>query len=122
MKKLKRKPLIKKLDEVVSKIVRSTGHCIKCKSHVSLNCSHYYSRTVQSVRWDWHNVKCACVGCHFWFDQHPYEHTKFVKVFLGEDSFYDLVKRANSGRKLETYELQELLKELKEQLRVIELF
>ncbi|HDY89845.1 MAG TPA: hypothetical protein ENH82_17225 [bacterium] len=117
MKKIKRKPLIKKLDEVVSKIVRRRGSCIKCGSRINmLNCSHWYGRVVQSVRWDFDNVKCACVGCHFWFDGHPHEHTEFVKELLGDLNFDALRLKANTGRKLETYELQELLTKLKEKL------
>jgi len=121
MKKIKRKPLIKKLDDVVSLIVRSKGVCIRCGSQVNaFNCSHYYSRAIQSVRWDFDNVKCACVGCHFWLDGHPKEHTEFVNRLLGNKKFDALVVKANTGRKLETYELQELLESLRKRLKEIE--
>ena len=113
MKKPSRKHLIKRLDEEVSRIVRKKGFCEKCSSVLKkLNTSHYYSRTLKSVRWDFYNVKCTCVGCHFWLDGHPLEHTEFVKKRLGDISFDLLVQRANRPRKWEIYELQALLKEL----------
>lgn len=113
MRKVKRKSLIKDLDTELSRVVRQ-NRCVKCGSDFKQkNCSHFYGRALKSVRWDFDNVKCACVGCHFWFDAHPDEHTKFVKELLGQERYEALVARANKSRKWEIYELQDMLKELR---------
>jgi len=106
-----RSSLTRKLDKVVSNIVRSRGECVKCrnKDYSKLQCCHIFSRANRSVRWDFKNVLCLCSGCHFWSHQNPLLFTEFVREWLGEYEYTQLKLRAKTPRKFSVAEMEELL-------------
>lgn len=71
-RKITRAGLVKKLDKLFSKIVRSRGECEKCGKKTNLQCAHIYSRKHKNLRWDEENALCLCGGCHmFWWHLEP---------------------------------------------------
>lgn len=119
-----------KLDTLVSEYVRkravaSVGGCERClKPHSwkELQCSHFYSRSMKTVRYDEENLCGLCWGCHQFLGSHPVEHIRFFQKRLGLITLDLLEYRAHKAGKpdkkaLELYftikikELDEILTE-----------
>lgn len=115
MKRQTKKSLTRKLDKLVSEIVRSQGQCCKChnKTYELLQACHCYSRTYRSVRWDLLNVLCLCAGCHFWAHKNPILFTEFVKDYLGEIRYEQLKINARQIHKWTVNEMLEYYEVLK---------
>lgn len=111
-----RKMLIKKLDIVFSKVIRSTDKCLYCgktSAQAQLHCSHVYSRKNLSVRWDTTNAKTLCSYHHrrFWHEQ-PAEAWAWLTGVWGEEHMAELKLRANAVRIWQIPELKQLLEDL----------
>lgn len=82
MKKLGKKSLTNKLDNVFSEIIklRDNYKCQKCGrvNGVQLQTAHIYSRRYRSVRWNPSNVLTLCAGCHFWAHQNPLDFAEWL--------------------------------------------
>ena len=98
MKKLN----LKTIDIKFSKIVRKLAgyRCENCgaqhtPSSMGLHASHYYRRSVKSVRWDFCNVHSICAGCHKAFHASHDAHYEFMVSKLGK-RFKALQERANT--------------------------
>ena len=110
MRKQSRKTVIRKLDTIISKIVRQRGYCERCNRTNNLQAAHIYSRSRMSTRFDLKNILCLCPDCHMNFaHKNPLEFAEFVEKFLGEEETDRLTLRANLPRKFEIYELEDLL-------------
>jgi len=99
----------KRLDKVFSEIVREKGFCERCNKKENLQCSHIFSRSQLSVRWDLDNAFCLCAGCHlYWWHKNPIEAAEFTKQRLGEDKYKQLILKSSQIKKWSIGELNEL--------------
>lgn len=121
MKKLTKMYLRKKLDKIVSEIIRKRGLCEKCGSSKNLHTAHIFSRSYLSVRWDLDNCLCLCCKCHlYWAHLNPIEFVEFVKVLLGDkyealkEKFREITKLSEADLELKLIALQEIRKEMDE--------
>src|SRR5438552_3809582 len=110
-----------KLDELFSKFVRlkANGRCEYCgkfKDFKELQCSHFWGRRMQSVRYDPDNAIAVCFYCHRILTENPENHREFFRKRLGENGYKLLMVRAMTPKKpdqkLITLQLKELIKEL----------
>lgn len=109
MRKITRKGLVRKLDTLVSSIVRSKGKCERCGKKENLQCAHIYSRRYKHLRWDLQNVVCLCAGCHFWAHQNPTEFAFWVETIRNVKY---LQKQRQISTPIKMFELEDLYKEL----------
>ena len=120
-KKPNRKTLVKKLDKVVSEIVKARDkRCVVCGSIERLGCGHLFSRRNYSTRWDLSNCHAQCWPCNFRheFDWEPYR-AWFVKEY-GQEEYDYLYDEYRSIKKWKNWELEELLEKYKQILEDIE--
>ena len=86
--------------------IRRVGGCERCldekpsnrredgsirPAYMELQCSHFVSRNVKSVRWDEDNAAGLCGGCHMYLEHNPHEHQAWFLSHLGEER-YDLLQ------------------------------
>ena len=114
MKKLTKRTLTRKLDALCSRIVRAQGICARCRTtkYEQLQCCHIFSRKYRSVRWDFDNMLCLCVSCHFWAHHNPVLFAEFVKEYLGH-KYRTLKQQARSIKKWTLEEMIGYYEELK---------
>ena len=105
---ISRRGTIRKLDTVVSKIVRARGYCVKCGSKKNLQCCHIYTRKFLSTRFDFVNLLCLCASCHAHFHDKPLELGEFVKTHRTLKEYEDLKLRANKPRQFKMEELERM--------------
>lgn len=108
--KTPRAKLIKKLDKLVSEIVRSKGLCERCGKEDTLACAHIFSRRNLRIRWTLSNLLCLCYRCHIhWAHKEPIQFTRWVTTFRDID---ELEKILQDNRPMKIFELEEKLEEL----------
>lgn len=111
-----RKAIIKKLDSLVSKIVRSQETaCIICGGTEYLQCGHLFSRRHHSTRWDIEpegNCHTQCGRCNIRHnkDQSPYIFW-YVEKF-GKEKFEELRARHNTITAYKEWQLRQLYEKL----------
>ncbi len=122
-RKLTRKGLVKKVDEVHSKIIRiREKFCVLCGSRENLQCGHIFSRVSYSTRWDLAkdgNAHGQCRNCNLNHEYHPYLFFKWYLNNFGKKRLEELHNRSRETKKYKNYELENLLRELKEKLKEI---
>lgn len=116
--KSERKKLIKKIDDLVSKIVRERDKkCIYDPSHSTkwLTCSHFWNRGKMGTRFDLENCDAACWPCHKWRleKQKNGWYRDFKLKQLGEERYTLLEYRSKNNPHFKEVELQILFEELK---------
>jgi hypothetical protein len=109
--------LVGKLDSACRDIILDRDYscvCVVGNGHKGPRTSgHLISRTRESVRWDLYNIHEQCGGHNM---LHEYQPERFTSWFLGKfgvDQYARLVQDAEKVSKLQLYELQELLDQLK---------
>lgn len=117
MRKITKRGLTRKLDKIVSEIVRARGYCAWCKKTEGLECCHIFSRKYRSVRWDMDNLVCLCHSHHFYSHSNPLLFAEFIKDYLGKDKYIFLKQKARMIHKWTLEEMSELLQTYKEQER-----
>lgn len=96
VRKITKRGLKRKLDKLVSEIVRARGKCERCGKRKNLQCCHIFGRTYLNTRWDLLNLLALCPNCHINFShKQPILFTEFVKKHLGEEK-YELLKEAHN--------------------------
>ena len=101
---------IDKADAVFSQFIRlRDGQCMRCGTYlevngkgmpVSLQCSHFFGRRMESVRFDEENADSLCHGCHRYWEKEDREGYRNFKIKqLGQERFDALVVRANTPQK-----------------------
>lgn len=105
---------IRRRDKLCRRCGRSGyGH----KGITGLQNSHYFSRRHENTRYDEFNCCAICPACHFyWGGDGREEYTAFMKGWLGQDGYKQLVVRNNTycrkDRKLALMQAKLLLKTL----------
>jgi hypothetical protein len=94
--------------------------CVRCGNKLPiarLQCSHYFGRTILSVRWDEANCDALCYGCHRYWEKEDREGYRVFKIKqLGERGYILLQIRAHTldrsldERIIALYYKQQLLK------------
>lgn len=78
----------------------------------NLGVSHYYGRGKESVRFDDDNVTLLCnLPCHRkWEGEERGDYLEYMIERLGQKGFEELTQRANSYKKRNDKEMEEILK------------
>lgn len=93
---------IDKADRIFSLYIRTRDNwtCQRCHKYyppptTSLQCSHYFGRTKESVRFDEENCDTLCFGCHrIWEKEDREDYREFKVKQLGQKKFDLLQVRA----------------------------
>ena len=126
LKKITKKGLEKKLDELVKEIVfkRDRYGCVTCPiwrgikfdKHIMsdiMQPGHYITRGAKTVRWDLRNVYKQCKTCNFLHEIHPEVLAKYVVATLGQKGFDELVRDGNRVQpSIHVWELQQIYDKL----------
>lgn len=91
-----------KADVVFSKYIRlRDGRCVRCgRTGEGLQCSHFFGRRMENVRFDETNCDTLCFGCHRYWEKEDREGYRTFKVRqLGQAGFDMLCLRANTPQK-----------------------
>ena len=116
-KNTKRKRIVKKLDEVVSKYIRLRDKkCVQCKKEEKLTNGHVFSRRAYNTRWDISedgNCHTQCWGCNFSHGKDNYDYYKWYVEKFGQERFDELRFEFKKTVKFTTTELEELYEKLK---------
>lgn len=115
-KKLSRKKLIVKLDNIFSKYIRlrdadKEGYCrcVTCgqKYHwKKIQAGHFISRKHYATRWNEQNVHAQCVGCNVFKYGEQYKYS----LYLGSKVSSDLLNKSHESVKYADYELEDMIK------------
>ena len=93
-RKISKKGIITKLDDLVSKyVIERDKICVTCGSKKQLTNGHLFSRTHQVVRWDIRddgNCHCQCWPCNFLHVHDKYRYEKWFIEKFGMKRFDDL--------------------------------
>lgn len=108
-----RKGLIRKLDKIVSEIVRlRDGACFICGTKENLCCGHLFSRVAYSTRWDLNNVFASCYSCNFRNEFDPYPMMNKVIELRGIEFVDDLHRQYETPVILKDFHLKEMYEQL----------
>src|SRR5690242_7854252 len=109
-KKPKPGVLIKKVDDLVSKIVIARDKaCVTCGTRDNLTCSHWIGRAHKGVRWSLINCNCACLDCNqahsnqAW-DEGVSPYTTWMVRYYGQPVLQDLIERKDDLTKVSDIE------------------
>ena len=119
-RKPSRKTLVKNLDKAVSIYIRQRDKwCVQCGTSDNLTNGHIFTRKNYSTRFDISNdgnCHCQCWSCNF---KHGYDQWDYFKWYIdkfGQEKFDELRRRHKAVQKYKDYDLEELLKEVRELL------
>lgn len=116
--KTDRAKLVKKLDDIVSLIIRLRNkHCVVCGTGEKLNNGHVFSREAYSTRWDISydgNCHTQCNGCNLRHEYDPYPYNNWYIETFGKEKWDALHFRFRTPAQFKTWQLEELYEELKE--------
>ena len=116
--KTDRQKIIKKLDGLVSKIVRERDgyRCVICGTDYRPQCGHLSSRVSHSTRWDIRpdgNCHCQCSGCNVSHEHDPYPFNSWYIEKFGKNRWDELYREHKSVAKFSTSELEFMYQEVK---------
>ena len=113
-RKLTRKGRIKKLDGVVTKIVRARDKvCVLC-GNPQIDSGHLFTRRHHSTRWDLTNCNGQCKTCNYRHNKDTYPYTTWWVKKYGEPAYQDLRKRFWQRADFKNYQLDDMYLELLE--------
>ena len=103
-------------DNLFSKYVRLRDRkCLRCGLKgggdlgiTGLQCSHFYGRRKQSVRFDLENADSLCPMCHKHFTEHKTEYEEWKLKRMGQKAYDLLLLRSNTTGKKD-YKLQQMI-------------
>ena len=118
-KKVSRKNLVKRLDNIFSQYIRlrnanaqGIAECYTCgkKDHwKKLQCGHFMSRKSYSTRWDEMNCNVQCVKCNMFEQGMSYVFGLNLNKDFGDGTAEGLLQKSKQIVKLENYELEALI-------------
>jgi len=119
VKKTSLAKLMRTCDLLAGQLCRKRGKCESCGAEDTINTSlqwcHIISRTYRGTRWDEDNCLCLCSACHARFTYRP----SIWIAWLMENMpvrYLDLERRSREIHKPNRWELERLIKHLKERL------
>jgi len=121
----KRSTLIKNLDAVFSKYIRTKYsnngkvECVTCGRQyeiAKIQNGHFISRKHYATRWDEENVAPQCYGCNVMQQGQQYLFAKWLDNKYGEGKADELLQRSREVVKLSDYELKEMIDLYKQKL------
>jgi hypothetical protein len=122
MAKTERQKLVKKLDDIFSKFIRSRDKytCLVCGKQgtgAEIHCGHLFSRVSFSTRWTELNCFAQCKSCNFRaeYDNEPMKRAWIAKH--GQEKFDVLYMKYNSVFKIGNAELVVLINYYKQRLK-----
>jgi len=107
--------MIKKLDTLYSKIIRSKGYCDRCGKGGEMQTSHIFGRGNKRLRWVLDNAFCFCTDpygddCHRWWHNNRKESMEWAE---GERDLDELRELMKINAPISMDELQEYYENLK---------
>src|SRR3990167_5661752 len=94
---------IRKADSEYSKWLRKERNwtCERChrREEGGMQCSHFWGRKAESVRFDPENTDVLCFSCHNYFSMSPHEYVEWKKKRMGERAYKLLMVRAHTYQK-----------------------
>lgn len=117
------KTKLRKVDRIFSLLIRERDgwRCKACgdksknyeHNRQGLHCSHYYSRGRENTRFDFDNCISLCTYHHnqWGHGDKRGDYTEHMINRLGQKGFAELAIRANSYKKKNDIEMEEILKE-----------
>jgi hypothetical protein len=100
------------------------GRCVSCGRVVKYNecdAGHYISRSVTATLFDERNVNLQCKNCNGFPDGMTFENYRkeLIKRY-GDGIIIELEEKAKENKKYTIQELEELTRELKEKIKLLE--
>jgi hypothetical protein len=119
------------LDDLVRRYIRliSGGYCKRCKKYVgeeNISTAHLFRRWRKTVRWDLRNVAPLCdnppqgMMCHKIVDNDPIEMSSFIYEILSSDDIADLQRLANTTIREYPIDREQIKRELKEKIALLD--
>lgn len=118
-----RSQLVKRLDKVFSEYIRRSNSidgiatCVTCGKQdewKNLQNGHYMSRGHYPTRWDETNCHVQCVSCNVFKKGNYTEYAIFMINRYGADYLDELRQKANSGDKIPTPVIREMIADYKQ--------
>lgn len=105
----------KKLDSLVSKVIRTLygDKCCTCNSvleYSKLHCGHCLSRQFRATRFNPENLSSQCPSCNLYRQGEQYAFGLYVNSFHGEGTMEKLIKLSKSDIKIGLLERERLYK------------
>ena len=120
-------PKYAQLDKLAGAIIRSYGNCASCSriegGGFIMTWGHIISRSVLHMRWDLDNALPLCwnqytgEGCHPYFTTHPNEWKKFLFEHIGENKYWELVRRSNDITLMGQFDINEIKYRLQKEIK-----
>lgn len=112
-----------KVDIVFSQLIRERDDwtCQRCGTKYApnsrgLECSHFFSRRHQATRHDPDNACAKCSGCHSYLGGEPILFQSWIRTYLGEVRYSELLEKHRMIKKRTKVEKAELYQHLKSEL------
>lgn len=114
-KKISKKSLVTKLDNVFSIYIRrryainDISKCVTCNKEdhwKNLQCGHFMSRKHMSTRWDENNCQVQCAGCNVF----KYGEQYLFSQYLGNNLSEELYIKSKQIVKFTELDLEEMIK------------
>lgn len=118
-----------KRDDLFSKLVRERANhtCEYCGKYCGpnhengrLDCSHFYSRRIKSLRWCPDNAFAHCFTCHQRLGENPYDFAKWAEERLGKGLCEILREKSRQLVRLRKADLEALYQHLREQYKAMQ--
>ena len=91
---------IRPADKYYSQWLRGERKCCeRCGERKNLQCSHFYGRKAESVRFDPENTDCLCFFCHNYFEMNPADYADWKKSRMTPQAYKLLKVRAHTFKK-----------------------
>lgn len=116
--KSNKKKIMQELDDLVSRITRKIGYCLRCGKSDNLQAHHIVRRSRSTVlRWDLRNLMCLCRGCHFWWHNSAtkFDMDELCARCLTEEDEAHLKENQHKESHFSVSDLEDMLKRIKEE-------
>jgi predicted nucleic-acid-binding Zn-ribbon protein len=117
-KKIKRMSIVRKLDKIVSLIIRARDkRCVVCGNKEYLQNGHLFPRKSYSTRWDVTpngNCHTQCRGCNLSHNRDFYPYSNWYVRKFGQKSYDKLHVRYKTKKRFTDKQLEALYDKFKE--------